>query len=182
MFLRLVCIYTGGEIMKKNIVIFSAALALTFCCGPVLPSSAPASVSNTTVKVSWTTEPMAAPSPERLHEVNFGASDSVSVASSGIKNRRYTSLKISAFGKQVPISGWMYLDLANPSDAPYVAYGNKDGISIVFRVGEGGAAWDVTFRLVPQTKGYKVLERKVCDAEMKPDVCVTTYNSIWQFE
>ena len=86
---------------------------------------------------------------------------------------------MNVFEKPVSVMGWMYLDLANPNPTSYRVYGNKDGISLSFRVGSDGVAWDVTFRLVPQSNGYKVVERSVCDAELKPDVCIRTHNSSW---
>jgi hypothetical protein len=168
----------------SNVVIFTSTLAVILYAlnNTVIAAEKSEIVSVSTVQLQWTTEPMNAPSKEKLSEVQFGARDSVSIANGDPQNRRYTSLSITAFGKRVPVQAWMYMDLANPNDRPYVVYGNKNGITINFRVGEGGDAWDVAFRLMPQSSGYKVTERQVCLAEMKPDACVVTYNSVWQPE
>jgi len=167
----------------KNSVLCAWAFFLCSTLGQAGIASQPADVVNkSSVQVTWTTEPMDAPSSDKVMAAQFGVRDSASVARGGGKNLRFKSLSISIFGKPVAISGWMYLDLANPSDKPYVVYGSKDGISVSFRVGQDGIAWDVKYRLIPQSNGYRVAERQVCDAELKDDVCVVTHNSTWFFD
>ena len=168
--------------MTKLVVCLGVLVPLFAATSPTAAAQQSETISESTVQVQWTTEPMNAPSPERLNEVQFGARDSVGVSNGEPQNRRFTSLRILALGKPVAVQAWMYMDLANPSDSPYIAYGNKNGISIRFRVGAEGNAWDVVFRLLPQSSGYKVTERQACLAEMKPDVCIVTYNSMWQSE
>lgn len=136
-------------------------------------------MSTSTVQLKWTTEVMSAPSLDKLTSVQFGAHDAVAAKNGAPSNRRLTNVDIIVHGVPVPVYGWMYLDLANPSDAPYVVYGNEDGITIRFRVGQDGNAWDVAYRLAPRSGGYRVVERQVCNAEMKPDACVVTYRSFW---
>lgn len=159
-------------------VVFSLHLVVA-CAAPPNEGS---EISAETVQLEWSTEPMESLSPNDAAEGHFGAMDSRVTERTGRKNHRISALRIAAFGKPIMVFGWMYLDLANPYPETYRAYGNRDGISLEFRVGSEGAAWDVTYRLVPQSTGYRVMERSVCDAELKPDVCVVTHNSTWFYD
>lgn len=96
------------------------------------------------------------------------------------KNQKISSLRISIDGKNVPIEGWMYMDLANPqADTKYI-YGNADIIMIQFRIGTGAAnGFLVDYRIAKGSLGYRVMQRDVCFAENRIDGCIRTINNSW---
>ena len=120
----------------------------------------------------------------RQYERYFGAYNSSRKKDEpNLHNLRIRQLKITVDGKIVPVEGWMYMDLANPIADTTRIYGNADRASAEFKVGsDAGNVFVVIYRIVPSIKGYRIIQRDVCNSEMKEDSCIRTIDNLWPYE
>lgn len=156
---------------------FALTLATPLSAGDLPPN----------IVIEWQTEEFKVLPHEyggREYERYVGTNSSRELLSHpALKNERITSMRISVDGKNVPVEGWMYLDLANPRIESKHVYGDADRISIAFSVGsDAGNGFDVEYRIVRGSDGYRVIQRDLCDSEMKPNYCVRTIVMRWPYE